>query len=304
MKFGKLANIENVDFSLPPDSEETRFTFENLQRNDSAATIYHGCTGWSMKEWVGKVYPVKTKAKDYLYHYSRQFNTIEHNTTHYRIPDTATVEKWRTQSADDFRFCPKIPQIISHRNDMGLGSGALIEFCEKIGGLDEKLGCCFMQLPPYFAPNKLPVLERFFEAFPKHIPLAVEFRHEAWFSEQKNWRTASALLRKHNISPVITDVAGRRDVLHMTLTNETAMVRFVGNNFHPTDYSRINEWSTRLNDWIRAGVKNIYFFCHEPDNLRAPELCDYFFSNVKNIENATSRGPKFLEPDGGQLSLF
>ena len=119
-----------------------------------------------------------------------------------------------------------------------------------------------------------------------------------------NWQAAIDLLRKYNICPVITDVAGRRDVLHMTLTNETAMIRFVGNDFHPTDYSRIDDWAARLNEWIHAGVKNIYFFCHEPDNLHAPELCDYFFSKIKNIKNVTARGPIFHEENGGQLSLF
>lgn len=304
MKFGKLANIENVDFTLPPDAEATEITFQNLEKNAELATIYSGCTGWGMKEWVGKTYPPKTKATDFLKQYTKQFNTIEHNTTHYRIPDFATVEKWRTQSTPDFRFCPKLPQVVSHRNDMGLGSGKLIEFCESIQGLDEKLGCCFMQLPPYFAPDRLAILERFFDAFPNHIPLAVEFRHEDWFSSESNWVAVIDLLRKHNITPVITDVAGRRDVLHMTLTNETAMIRFVGNDFHESDYSRIDEWATRLEEWIAAGVKNIYFFCHEPDNLRAPELCDYFFSKIKDIKNSTSRGPKFYEENGGQMSLF
>ena len=304
MKFGKLTNIENVDFSLPPDAKVTQITFDSFEKKDASTTIYIGCTGWGMKEWVGKVYPPKTQPKDFLHHYSRQFNTIEHNTTHYRIPDPTTVQKWRTESAVDFRFCPKIPQIISHRNDMGLGSGKLMEFCESIQGLEEKMGCCFMQLPPYFAPNRLLVLERFLEAFPNHIPLAVEFRHEDWFSNSSHWQAVTDILRKHNIAPVITDVAGRRDVLHMTLTNDTAMVRFVGNDFHPTDYSRIDAWSERLTTWIEKGVKNIYFFCHEPDNLLAPELCAYFFEKIKNIKGVRSRGPKFLASDDRQLSLF
>ena len=111
MKFGKLPDISNVDFSLPVVSQKN---IEVLQTNKNQPTIiYIGCTGWSMKEWVGKVYPPKTKTKDYLKYYAQQFNTIELNTTHYRIPDLATIEKWKTESTDDFRFCPKILQAVS-----------------------------------------------------------------------------------------------------------------------------------------------------------------------------------------------
>lgn len=303
MKFGKLANIENVDFSLPADAARNASFFEKLEKTDEKATIYIGCTGWSMKEWVGKIYPSKTKSKEYLHHYSRQFNTIEFNTTHYRIPTFETVERWRTESADDFRFCPKIPQTISHRNDLGLASGQLLAFCESIQKLEEKMGCCFMQLPPYFALHRTEPLLQFIEKFPSHIPLALEFRHEDWFKND-NLKPISDALRKKGMAIVITDVAGRRDVLHMEVMSEIVMVRFVGNELHSTDFQRIDEWVARLSEWINQGVKNIYFFCHEPDNILAPDLCKYLFEKVSVFENVESRGPKFIEPNGGQLNLF
>ena len=135
--------------------------------------------------------------------------------------------------------------------------------------------------------------------------LAIEFRHEDWFSKKSGLESIAESMRHHNISTVITDVAGRRDVLHMNLTTDTAMIRFVGNDFHPTDYSRIDEWVERLEGWINKGVKNIYFFCHEPDNLLAPELCHYFSERIKKIKGVVTRGPKFYESEEGeQLSLF
>ena len=85
MKFGKLQDISKVDFTLPPDAGENELFFDRLPKSENV-TIYIGCTGWSMKEWVGRVYPKGTKTKDYLQHYGKQFNTIELNTTHYRIP--------------------------------------------------------------------------------------------------------------------------------------------------------------------------------------------------------------------------
>ena len=301
MKFGKLPDISNVDFSLPVVSQKN---IEVLQTNKNQPTIiYIGCTGWSMKEWVGKVYPPKTKTKDYLKYYAQQFNTIELNTTHYRIPDLATIEKWKTESTDDFRFCPKILQAVSHRNDMGTG-GLLSAFCDAIILLEKKMGCCFVQLPPYFGADRLGQLENFLERFPKEIPLAVEVRHESWFTNETNLESLFSLLKKYNKSTVITDVAGRRDVCHMRLTNDVAMVRFVGNNLHPTDYQRIDAWVERIKQWSEAGLRELYFFPHEPDNLLAPDLSLYLFQQLQKHVNATVRGPKFHENENQQMSLF
>lgn len=306
MNFGKLSNIEAVDFSLPEDAASTALALAKNNSSGATPTFYIGCTGWGMKEWLGKVYPEKAKASEFLRHYTRQFNTIELNTTHYRIPDWATIQKWKTEAADDFRFCPKLPQTISHSNHLGISGGELPAFCESIQQLEEKLGCCFMQLPPYFGVDRLAVLERFLERFPSHIPLALELRHESWFGESSATAALFEQMEARNISTVITDVAGRRDVLHMRLTTKTAMVRFVGNNLHPTDYQRADAWVERLAQWFSQGLEEVYFFTHEPDNLLAPELAYYIFEQAKQISNVQTRGPKLAgnEPPQGQMSLF
>lgn len=304
MKFGKLQDISNVDFTLPQDIASNTTVFDKIPRSETLPKIFVGCTGWSMKDWVGKVYPPKTPTKDYLKHYAKQFNTIELNTTHYRIPTFETIEKWKRESASDFRFCPKIPQSISHRSDLGAGNENLFRFCEAIVGLEEKLGCCFMQLPPYFGMDRLGLLENFFKRFPKEIRLAIELRHESIFLQKENINKTFDLLQKYNIAWVITDVAGRRDVCHMGVSTNIAMVRFVGNGLHPTDYERIDKWVQRLKKWTSAGLKEIYFFPHEPDNLLAPDLALYLVEELEKHLEVEVRGPKFHEDDGGQMSLF
>ena len=95
MNFGKLHVLTQVDFSLPPDHERTtRVLARALQSPHSQRKIYLGATGWSNKEWVGSMYPPKAKPPEYLSHYSRIFNTIEFNTTHYRIPNQDLVQRW------------------------------------------------------------------------------------------------------------------------------------------------------------------------------------------------------------------
>jgi len=305
VKFGKLPNIANIDFKLPAQDPQTMRFLAQQAKPTSLPQIYIGCTGWSMKEWVGKVYPEKTKAKDYLKAYSKQFNTIEFNTTHYRIPSLDNIDKWKTESSPDFRFCPKILQAISHRNDLGLVSGQLLAFCDVIQGLEEKLGCCFMQLPPYFGYDRFTMLKQFIQAFPSDIPLAIELRHESWFNNPAHTTAIFDLLEANNIGTVITDVAGRRDVLHTRLTTNMAMIRFVGNDLHPTDYERIDEWVQRLKTWIDAGLSTVYFFTHEPDNINAPEMAKYLYEQITEACKVISKGPSIPPEDPtAQISLF
>ena len=304
MEFGKLSSLNGIDFNLPQDAIQNQDLWPILANTQAEMTVYVGCTGFGMPEWVGTYYPEGTKNPQFLKEYALQFNTIEHNTTHYRIPDEATVQKWYHESTPDFRFCPKIPQTISHSRYLGAESGLVAQFCNSISLLNEKLGVCFMQLPPHFSIEKLAILEHFLKQFPSEIPLSIEVRHESFFENKDNFATFWHLLQDYNTSTVITDVAGRRDVLHQGLTTENAVIRFVGNDLHSTDYQRINDWVERLETWKNKGLKNVYFFTHEPDNLHAPELAEYLVAQLL-AKKITTRGPKRLEKkEVPQLSLF
>ncbi len=302
MKFGKLQDVSHVNFNLPEIPSGTELILQHLPERKNPPKVFIGATGWGMKEWVGKWYPKGTTAKGYLKAYGKQFNTIELNTTHYRIPQATMIDKWCDETPSDFVFCPKIPQSISHRRDMGLSGEKIEIFSREIKGLGSKMGCCFMQMPPYFKEDRLPILERFLSEWDMDIPLALEVRHEDWFRTQESSTSLFKMLEKYNISTVITDVAGRRDVLHMRLTTPIAMIRFVGNGLIDSDYSRIEEWVQTLKKWVDKGLQEVYFFTHEPDNILAPELAQYLTSQTeKHIPNAQVRGPKPLE---NQMTLF
>lgn len=304
MKFGKLDSLNGVNFQLPPDPSQNAAVLSALPRTTQPA-LYIGPTGYNMRQWVGKWYPTGVKDKDFLRHYGVQFNTIEHNTTHYRIPDAATIARWRDETPADFRYCPKIPQTISHAPDMGLNDGQIPYFAEMIRGLGGKMGCCFLQLPPYFSIRDLPKLKRFLEVFPKDLPLAVEARHESFFENNANSEIFFQLLEDYNLSSVITDVAGRRDVCHMRLTKEKVLIRFVGNDLDATDYTRINDWAERLKTWFDAGLHEAYIFTHEPDNILAPELSAYCFEAFfAKMPDVAMRGPHPVAPPTRQGSLF
>ncbi len=306
MKFGKLSDIRGVDFSLPPDHPDSNGFLSSLAGAgvSSHLQVFLGATGWSMKDWVGRVYPPKTKARDYLAFYAKQFNSIELNTTHYRIPALAQVEKWKQQVPSDFRFCPKVPQLISHGRQLGIDTPHVDHFLDVIAGLGDKLGCCFLQLPPYFDTTRWGALEKLLDHWPAaSIPLALEFRHASWFEDPGPGRAAFKRIEELGFGLVITDVAGRRDVLHMRISAPFTLVRFVGNGLHETDYRRADAWVQRLTQWADSGLQQAFFFPHQPDNLLAPDMIDYFSRKLKDGKTITSRGPKWLT-ENQQTSLF
>jgi uncharacterized protein YecE (DUF72 family) len=279
MDFGKLADISKVDFNLPADKPQT---IKVLQTNRPLGLpkIYVGCPVWANKNWVGTFYPPKTKDQDFLKVYAQQFNTIELNVTHYQIPSLATIEKWRKAVSPDFRFCPKLPQEISHQLlPQGEARALSHTFCEAIRELGENLGTSFLQLPPTFSPREVDKLAKFLAEFPSELALAIEFRHPDWFKNDYLENIAQTLENQH-FATVITDVAGRRDVLHLRLTQPIVMLRFVGNDLHPSDFARVDAWVQRLKFWLKEGLDTVYFFAHEPTNDDAPMLAKYFLEQM------------------------
>ena len=307
MKFGKLPDITGLDFALPADPPGNQLRLGEHNPTNNSLSAYIGCTGWGMPPWVGKWYPKGTKSQEFLAAYGQQFNTIELNTTHYRTPDVLQVEKWCDQVPEDFRFCPKVLQRISHDRNLGFGGDQLPLFWDAMAAFGDRMGCCFVQLPPYFGLDRLALLKRFLQAWPQEIPLAVEVRHESWFSSPEATEQLAELLFEQQKAAVITDVAGRRDVLHMLLTSAVSMVRFVGNGLHPTDYERADDWCRRIAEWQENGLQELYFFPHQPDNVEAPEMARYIVDKLQGIDQINVRGPHPIENKddaGQQMALF
>ena len=302
MDFGKTHNLDAVNFALPPGAPSNARIWDAVEPTPRPQ-VFIGGPVWANKDYVGKVYPTNAKERDFLHYYTRQFNTIELNLTHYQIPTSGMVDKWRTEATDDFRYCPKFPQIISHERQLVAAEGLTEEFVNAVLGLEEHLGMTFLQLPPSFGPEKWPVLEAYLKSLPDELDVAVEFRHPDWFRPATGMQTLEQLytLRRHT---VITDVAGRRDVLHMGLSSPVLTLRFIANEGHPTDYSRTDAWVQRLKTWFGKGLQTAYLFVHGGgDNDTAPELILYWTRELNKHCGLNLREP-VLQPKVVQGSLF
>lgn len=275
MEFGQVPaeELERINFRLPPDHPATATTLRQSTRVPTR--FYVGCAKWGRKDWVGTIYPKGTRETDFLHHYAQHFNAIELNATFYRMPSRTQTMSWKSCVGPGFRFCPKISDKISHIKRLK-DVGSLTErFLDGISGFGENLGPVFLMLHPQTGPNAIDTIHEFIRFFPQHIRLFVELRNPKWYSDSAAFDRIFELLASTNTGLVITDVAGRRDCLHMRLSTPDAFIRFVGNNLHPTDYERVNQWMDRIQNWVEDGLQSLYFFMHQHEEIYSPQLAGF-----------------------------
>ncbi|MDU8887096.1 DUF72 domain-containing protein [Yeosuana sp. MJ-SS3] len=277
MKFGSTDDPGNIDFTLPSDHPDNQKVLEKCN-DKKPLKVYVGCAKWNKADLKG-FYPRGTK--DELAYYSSQFNSIELNATFYRIFSAEQFENWKEKTPEGFKFFPKLNQEISHWKRLNEVKDVVENYLYHASNLYEKLGTIFLQMHNNFAPKDFDRVVTFVESWPKEIPLAIEFRHTNWYNDEIVANELYDLFEKNDISNIIVDTAGRRDLLHMRLTNGTAFVRYVGAN-HKKDYSRLDDWVARLKTWKQQGINEIDFFVHQNIEKESPLLSSYFIEKLNN----------------------
>ncbi len=276
MKFGKVAHPEAIDYTLPETHKETRFLLKSISRK-KVFDLRVGGSKWSGPE-MQLFYPKGTQ--DQLAYYSSQLNSIELNATFYRIFPTHIYKQWYSRSAPEFIFFPKMYQGITHRYRLNDKIYPLLHnYLDHVVHLEEKLGTIFVQLQNDFGPKHWDRVVKFIENWPNGIAIAMEFRQTDWFHNLEIAQRLNLLLQRNNIGNVLVDTPGRRDLLHMRLTNDEAFIRFVAAN-HQCDFTRIDAWIDRLQEWKQLGLKKARFFVHQDVDASHKILISYFIKKA------------------------
>jgi len=213
-----------------------------------------GTSGWSYDEWVGPVY--RTRSTPKLKYYSSVFSSVEIDSTFYAMPKKETVSGWIRNTPVGFRFCAKLPQIITHKKRLENSESDLTQFLQLIKPLSDagKLAAVLIQLAPSFTDKSVKSLEEFFQILPDNMSFAVEFRNKTW--EKKETHN---LLEKYKISSVITDSPFELD---FDTTTEWAFIRYHGRGkkiWYDYKYSipEISEFAKKL-EKIQDKTKIVY----------------------------------------------
>ncbi|MBU4538492.1 MAG: DUF72 domain-containing protein [Weeksellaceae bacterium] len=274
MKFGQVEDPSKVDFTLPKDHIKTSKILKKTKAKNLEISI--GCAKWNKTDLKG-FYPKGTK--DELTYYGTQFNSIELNATFYGMPSPDQVQMWKEKTPAGFKFFPKITNTVSHFRRLLNITDVVTQFATAVLNFDEKLGMVFLQLHDNFKPKDYERLEKFVQDWPQEVPLAVELRNNEWFSDEEIFNKTCGLFEEYNITNIIVDTAGRRDMLHMRLTTPVAFIRYVGANAE-SDYTRLDDWLERIKIWKSEGLEKLYFFIHQNVEKASPLLSAYFIENL------------------------
>jgi uncharacterized protein YecE (DUF72 family) len=214
-----------------------------------------GCSGWNYDDWRGRLYPEGLGKSRWLSRYAEVFDTVEVNSTFYRLASRDAVARWVEQTPPGFLFSLKASRYLTHvrrLRELGQGIERYYASIEPLVG-SAKLGPIVWQLPANFHRDD-EVLTAALAALPagRHC---FEFRHESWFK-----RPIYDLLRRHGAALVIADhpkwpFQARR------LTTDWTLVRLHhGHRGRRGNYSEreLEEWARRVAQWRRRAEVLVY----------------------------------------------
>ena len=241
-----------------------------------------GCSGWSYEDWKdGKFYKKGISGKEMLTYYAGTFNTVEIDSTFYRLPPNLFVTKgWVKRTPKDFIFSLKLPKQITHVKDRGeITEDDLQPFYEiVVKPLEQgkKLGPILIQFPASFKQD-YSILEKFFSLLPTHYSYSVEFRHLSWLEDLGK---TLELLSKYQIAfcivsetimPPITEITTDFTYIRWHGLNEPKDGKYLNYNYTYTE-EQLNEWVPIIKT-LADQVKIFGYFNNHP-NGQAPTNCN------------------------------
>jgi uncharacterized protein YecE (DUF72 family) len=127
-----------------------------------------GTSGWSYPSWRPGFYPQGMRPEEFLRFYSERFDTVELNTTGYRLPSEEQFERWAAAVPDGFRFAVKMPVLRLDR---------VAPFLERVHVLGDRLGPVRAVVQ---SARDDGLLSYVLGSIDPGLELAFDFRHESW----------------------------------------------------------------------------------------------------------------------------
>ena len=252
-----------------------------------------GCSGWNYPHWrAGVFYPPRLTQRHWLTYYAEQFDTVELNTTFYRLPQAASVARWVSDTPPGFTFAVKVSRYITHIKRLTEVSQHLSLLYERIEPLlqSPKLGPLLWQLPPNYRydPDRL---NRALDQLHDGRRHAFEFRHPSWFRSE-----TYSLLQEHEAALVIADRPSVNLFQTHEITTDYTYVRFHGGTRGRNgNYSRseLTEWAGRLDRWSKT-VDVFAYFNNDWEG--------YAIDNASVLRNMLQRPAHIRKRDGEDVT--
>ena len=206
-------------------------------------------------------YPAEYKGASRLTYYASLYNSIEINSTFYKLPQASTVRKWGESVPDHFRFTFKLSKSITHSKGLAFNSGEVTAFLDTVGHIGSKKGCILVQFPPSVKHDQLDSVEDLVGQLKAADPkgewrLALEFRNRGWYTE-----ATYHFLQQYGVTPVVHDFPSC-PTPDREAEGEWVYLRFHGpGGKYRGSYSdeELGERSKQVKSWMAKG-KRVYAY--------------------------------------------
>jgi uncharacterized protein YecE (DUF72 family) len=231
------------------------------------SNILVGVCGWGDHE----IYPPSTKPTDKLSLYAGHFPVVEVDSTFYAIATADRMERWAKSTPDSFRFVVKAYRELTGHGRVGKApertwSELVQETKASLLPLQEagKLALLLFQFPPWYDCKESHVryIQKVRHAFAAY-PVAVEFRHQSWFTPTFREKTLSFLANEGLVHVVCDEPQvpeGSVPIITKVTNKEQVLIRFHGRNVKGWNDSKNPNWrdvryayrysSTELDEWV------------------------------------------------------
>jgi uncharacterized protein YecE (DUF72 family) len=223
----------------------------------ASGIIRVGCSGWMYNDWRGGVYPSDIPRRAWFGSYAARFDTVELNSTFYRLPAVTTVDAWARQAPPGFTYAVKLGAFGSHRMKLRDAASWLPNHLDRLEHLGAAAGPTLVQLPPRWRRD-VARLDEFLTVAPASRRWAVELRDPTWLHDD-----VYEVLARHSAALCIHDLLPRHPWI---LTTDWTYVRFHGPNALQEKYvgryggRRLGRAASRLRDWSDEGVDGFAYF--------------------------------------------
>jgi len=235
-----------------------------MEDRKGASRIIIGTSGWWYDHWRGIFYPSELEQKEWFSHYTGSFDSVEINSSFYRLPFPNMVKGWASKAPQNFRFTLKMWRRVTHFKKLKGVKEDLDIFFERIRPLESRLGAILYQLPPSLKID-LDLLAEFLKILPLNLDQAIEFRHSSWLTED-----TFSLLAKYNLAYCIVSMPKFPEVIR--LTSNISYIRFHGKEtLYGSSYSdeELGGWAERIRDLINQGIERVYVYFNNDYNAYA-----------------------------------
>jgi uncharacterized protein YecE (DUF72 family) len=170
---------------------------------ETGMPVLVGTSGWQYKDWRGLFYRPGLAQNQWLRRYAEGFATVENNNAFYRLPTPELFERWRDMTPGGFVMAVKASRYLTHIKRLAEPEEPVERLMNSARGLGDRLGPILLQLPPTLKADT-ERLDRCLRAFPEDVRVAVEPRHDSWWTDE-----VRALLQEHRAALCWADRLGR-----------------------------------------------------------------------------------------------